>query len=492
MRRIIFLTLIICFIISSFIFADEEEIIVEETTGQELIEMPVKNEIKESPVEYEKDFLDFIKLRTEKFAEQDMCGECHSDIFKQWKGSTHSKAFIDPIWRAATKLFYSESKTIGQVLEIKLCVNCHIPLGFTSNIINLPIDNYNRLMELPEQGAFCNWCHNLKEAVNIGGEGYMDADTTEAYSSTMLGPRDDPRWENPSKDNKAFHPSEYSEFYSKSDFCGLCHNMYQPDNKLPIVQTYDEWKKSPYNTNDPKTTVTCQDCHMRQKPGIPATGSTLRPDNSGQAADGGPYRDNIWTHYFAGGNSIIPKLLGSEMHSYLAIEKLTNSAGLEIIRDSSYEKGKASQIKVKVTNSGAGHYLPTGMTAIRQMWLDMKITDRDGIMIFRSGAMDKEGNFDKNTILFNTVFGNKNGEPVMNFALADKILYDHRIPPMESVIENYSFIIPENTVFPLKVEVILKYRTASPDFVKKLQVDKVSNTEIPVIDMVSLTEKIDL
>ncbi|MEW6087817.1 MAG: hypothetical protein AB1498_05885 [bacterium] len=80
----------------------------------------------------------------------------------------------------------------------------------------------------------------------------------------------------------------------------------------------------------------------------------------------------------------------------------------------------------------------------------------------------------------------------MNFAIADKILYDHRIPPRGSVIENYSFVVPENTVFPLEIEVVLKYRTASPDFVKKLLPDKAKDIEIPIIDMATMTGKIDL
>lgn len=494
MNKKIFSTLIgICFIIAQPVFAYDGEIIEGKTSDKEIMETSKKKEIKARTIEDEKDIFEYIKLKTEKIIKTDICGECHSEIFKQWKGSTHSKAFIDPIWRAATKLFYSESKTMGQVLEMKLCVKCHMPLSSTSNIAKLPFDNYNRLMELPEQGTFCNWCHDINEAVHIGAEGYsVDSDTAEIYGSTILGPRNDSRWENPPEGTIYFHNSEYSEFYTKSDFCGLCHNMFQMENKLSIVQTFDEWKKSPYNTNDPKTTMTCQDCHMRQKPGIPATGSTEKLDNPGRSADNGPYREHVWTHYFAGGNSIIPKLMGSDMHSSLAIEKLTNAAQLEMIRDGLYEKGKLSRIKVKVINSGAGHYLPTGMTAIRQMWLDVKITDRNGIMIFRSGSMDREGNFDKNTVLFNTVLGDKNGKPVMNFALAEKILYDHRIPPMDNVIENYSFVIPEDALFPLKVEIILKYRTASPGFVKMILNDKASDIAIPIVDMASLTEKIDL
>ncbi|MDD5773503.1 MAG: multiheme c-type cytochrome [bacterium] len=507
MKSNIFLTLIIfSFIILSFVSAIEKKVIK-----------------REDRTETEDNLFKYKETSVDKFATPEKCGECHEDIYKQWKGSMHSKAFIDPVWRAATKLFYSESKTPGEILEMKTCVKCHTPLGFRSNLIQSPEDNYDKLTDLPAQGIFCNWCHNINEAVHIGDAGYEIATGEgENFTSTILGPRNDPRFEYPPEPKEVLHPSEYSQFYTKSEFCGMCHNVSHIENKLPLEQTYSEWENSPYNTKDPQTTVTCQDCHMRQKAGIPSTGKTEKTDSPGISAKNGPRREHIWTHYFAGGNSIVPKLLGSDLHSFLAIERLTNAAELEIIKDDSYKKGGLSKFKVKVTNSGAGHYLPTGVTAIRQMWLDVKITSRDGVEIFRSGDMDRAGDLEKSTVIYNTVLGDKNGKPVTNVALADRILYDHRIPPKGYVIEDYSFIIPESAFSPLKVEVVLKYRTISPGLMEKLLGDKAPKpiladrdkdvfpddsamvddvykaddisgipVKVPVIDMASLTEKIN-
>ncbi|MDD5771859.1 MAG: multiheme c-type cytochrome [bacterium] len=438
----------------------------------------------------------------------DACKECHSDIYKQWEKSTHSKAFIDPIWRAATKLFYSGPETTGQIPEMKLCIKCHIPLDFSFDITKFTDENYEELFNLHSQATYCNWCHNMNKAVYIGSSG-INAETSPGgiYSSTILGPRKDPRSMDTSDDEKTkMHNTEYSEFYTKSEFCGLCHDMSELDNKLPIVQTYSEWKKSPYNTNDPKIARNCQDCHMRQLTGVPATGSTEKINNPGKAADNGPEREHVWTHYFAGGNSIIPKFLGGDIHSFLAIERLNNAATLEIIEDGIYEKGKKTQVKVKIINSGAGHYLPTGMTILRQMWLQVKITDKKGAEIYGSGKTDNKGNLEKNTIIYNTVLGDKNGKPTINIALADRILYDNRIPPKEYVIETHDFVIPENAVSPINVEATLKYRTVSPevveilmgdkaphlpDNVKSLLSDKMSDLAIPFVDMTSMTKNID-
>ncbi len=422
---------------------------------------------------------DFKKVRVSQFAEPSLCGECHSDIYSQWSGSMHSKAFADPLWRAATKMFMKEADTSEARLEMKACVKCHTPLGFRSYSISSPRDDYDKLADLPAQGIFCNWCHNISEVKHLGDAGYEVAPGGgEDDPSTMLGPRKDA--------HSDYHPTQYSELHTRSEFCGLCHNVTHAANKLPLEATYNEWKDSPYNTGNPETTVHCQDCHMRQRPGVPSTGKTERPDNPGKAADQGPDREHIWTHYFVGGNAVVTKLLGGTVNAEMAVERLQNAADLQIISEDEYKEG-LSQIKVKVINSGAGHYLPTGLTEVRQMWLDVSITDSNEMEIMQSGMLDQQGAIDKDAVIYNTVLGNEDG-PVANVALADRILYDHRVPPKGYKIEKYSFYIPANASFPLRVKATLKYRSISQPFADQILGD--NPIEIPVIDMVSVTESI--
>lgn len=429
------------------------------------------------------DIFDFKKVSVGQFIEPDICEGCHSDIYEQWNGSMHSKAFIDPLWRAATKLFSGEAKKEGEILEMKACVKCHTPLGFRSGLISSPEDDYDKLAELPAQGIFCNWCHNINEVKHLGDAGYEVAPGGGMDDpSTMLGPFKD--------SVSPFHPTMYSELHTRSEFCALCHNVSHTGNSLPIEQTYSEWKNSPYNTGDPATTVNCQDCHMRQRPGIPATGKTERPDNPGYACDSGPERKHIWTHYFVGGNSVVTKLLGSGLHAQMAEERLKNAADLEFIKRGPYKKETLSHINIKVINSGAGHYLPTGITEIRQMWLDLKVIDAKGKTLLTSGDIDDNGNIDRNAVIFHTILGNEKGEPVLNVALADRILYDHRVPPKGFQIERYSFNIPDDAVSPLKIKAVLKYRSASQS-VADLLLGK-DAPKMPVVDMAVVEEEIEI
>ena len=429
----------------------------------------------------EKGPFDFKKVKVEQFIKPEVCANCHSEIFKQWNGSMHSKAFVDPLWRTATKLFYKDVTTNDQMLEIKACIDCHPPLGFRSYSIMSPADDYSKLSYLPTQGIFCNWCHNISEVKHLGDAGYeLEPGGGEDNPSTMLGPFKDA--------DSPYHPTKYSELHTKSDFCGLCHNVSHAGNHMPIEQTYNEWKNSPYNTGKPGTTVYCQDCHMRQKPGIPSTGKTKRPDNPGKACDMGPVRQHIWTHYFVGGNAIVTKLLGSEMHAQMAVERLQNAADLELLQDSSYRKKGLSRVTATAINSRARHYLPTGLTEVRQMWLDVKITDAKGKILLRSGGLNEKGDIDKDAVIYHTKLGNEKGD-LLNVVLADRVLYDHRIPPKGYMIESYAFYIPDDAVPPLNVEVSLKYRSASQELARILLGEKAP--ELPVIDMAHITEKIE-
>lgn len=477
----VFILIFIIVLTAAFSFASAEKGKIEKIKEPVELKGDSKEQLRETKEPESHGLFDFKKVRVEQFINPDVCELCHTEIFNQWNGSMHSKAFVDPIWRAATKLFLKDATESGEILEMKACVKCHTPLGFRSHSISSPADDYDKLADLPAKGIFCNWCHNISEVKHLGDAGYeVEAGGGEDAPSTMLGPRKDA--ESP------YHPTRYSELHTKSEFCGLCHNVSHAANRLPIEQTYNEWKNSPYNTGTPETTIHCQDCHMRQRPGIPSTGKTARPDNPGKACNDGPDRGHVWTHYFVGANAIVPKLLGSEMHAQMAVERLQNAADLEVIKNNAYRKNALSSIKVKVINSGAGHYLPTGLTEVRQMWLYVKITDAKGKPLLISGDIDSNGNIDKDAVMYHTHLGNAKGEVVLNVAKADRILYDHRIPPKGYAIENYSFYMPDDAVSPLKIEISLKYRSASQALANILLGNKAP--ELPVINMVSMIDEI--
>lgn len=427
--------------------------------------------------------LKFQKVDINQFIEPEVCAACHEEIYEQWNGSMHNKSFLDPLWRAATKYFSSEARTIDEVLESQMCIKCHVPLGFRSFLLTSPEADFDKVPDIVKAGIFCNWCHNISEVKHLGNAAYeVSPGGGKELPSTMLGPFDDSQ--------STYHPTKFSKLHTQSEFCALCHNVSHVANDLPIEKTYDEWKESPYNTGNPDTTVHCQDCHMRQTPTVPATGKTERPDNPGTACDTGPQRPHISTHYIVGGNTIVGKDFSDEIHVQMAIDRLKHAADVEIIRSGRYRVNSMANIKVKVINSGAGHYLPTGMTEIRQMWLEVKALDKTGRLIFHSGSVDEDGNIDPDAVMYHTILGNSKGEPVMNLTLADRVLFDHRIPPKGYVLEGYTFFIPGYIQEPIHIEAVLRYRSSSQSFANSLL--KEGAPRIPIVDMAQAAMDISL
>ncbi|MCX9085146.1 MAG: multiheme c-type cytochrome [Candidatus Methanoperedens sp.] len=402
---------------------------------------------------------DAIAIQPSDFTQPEVCGGCHTEIYAQWNGSMHSNSHKDPVYE---KLFIMVSKEMNRTFD-PFCSKCHVPIDFLSG--NIPsADNY-KVSEISEKGISCDFCHTVNASSGIGNGAFISSP-----GKIKRGPFDD-------SDYSTFHQIEYSQLHTRSEFCGMCHDVYHPFNGLVLENTYSEWKEGPYN----ETTV-CQDCHMT--PGV-----TMFKANKGRAAAGAPMREHIYTHYIVGGNAMLPELLGSPEHERLAKERLRSAAKIEIIKFKKKEDNKSMDLIVKVTNIGAGHKLPTGLTEARQIWLEIEAKDVSGKTIFESGKIDADGYIDHDAIKYHTVFGDAQGKPTEKVWLAEKILLDNRIPPKGYSEENFSFALPQDARYPLSVDVRLNYVSASQEL-SDLLFGK-GKVKPPVIEMASVKGTID-
>ena len=411
------------------------------------------------------------------------CKGCHPDIFAQWNGGMHSSALQDPVFQAATKLFLDAANKTGNqgyIEEAKSCTRCHTPAGHLSKIVETTADDYSSFpADDGRSGIFCDFCHSVKSSAGIGNAPFKVEPGERATSpGTKWGPRSD-------SPDTGYHKTAFSQLHSRSEMCGMCHDVSHMLNGMPIERTYTEWRESPYNTGDPQTTVHCQDCHMRQKPGVPATGSTARPDNPGKSCVFGPERSHIFTHYIAGANAVLP---ANETTRQLAIERLQNCAELEIIAPQRIQLFKENNFVVVVKNTGAGHYLPTGLSEVREMWLQVKVTSALGATLFESGAVSADGTVDTNARMFNIVLADKNGNHTINVALADHIVSDTRIPPKGQTAETYTIRGSFKALAGATITATLRYRSAPQATINTL-LGK-SAPVLPIIDMATATKKI--
>ncbi|MHB0866722.1 MAG: multiheme c-type cytochrome [Thermoleophilia bacterium] len=383
-----------------------------------------------------------------EFTEPATCGGCHGEIMAQWQGSMHSNSFTDSFYQSVHR--QASAETSGAIDAF--CTGCHTPIGTFSGEVP-PLEG-PQISNISKSGVQCDFCHTV-----TGNMGTGDFRFQFAPSKIKRGPFSDAV--------SPFHQTAYSDLHTRSDFCGMCHDANHPENKLPLEATFTEWQNSPYAAEG----IQCQDCHMTPGPGV------TKP-NPGTAAFGGPYRPHIYTHFFVGGNAT---QLASPTHQKLAEEQLRAAAEISISKSGAVTPGATAALTVTVTNTGAGHYLPTGLTEVREMWLEVVVTDATGKDIFHSGSVNDRGEVDLKAVMYNTTFTDKDGQPTHKPWLADKLLYDRRIPPRGSDAADYSFMVPAEASLPLRAQATLHYRTAPQAYVDEVMGDE--SFPLPIIDM---------
>jgi hypothetical protein len=122
--------------------------------------------------------------------------------------------------------------------------------------------------------------------------------------------------------------------------------------------------------------------------------------------------------------------------------------------------GRSAELTVVVANGGAGHSIPSSITELRQVWVDLKVTDAKGLTILRSGEVDDTGKVDPQAAMFNAVLGDKNGEVTYLPWRAEKVLSERLIHAGGREDVRYTLAIPDQAEFPLRVEAMLQYRSA--------------------------------
>lgn len=369
-------------------------------------------------------------MPSSKFGPSAGCG-CHATLVAQWQQSMHAKALTDPLF--VLKLKEAEAATGGALGPY--CNGCHAPIAVMAG--ELTSVDQSRVSKTGAEGITCDFCHQVR-----GTEGPL-GNTSVAVTGDgiKLAQLQDPQ---------APHAAAYSQFHETAEFCGNCHNVDHPGNGMHLEATYTEWKNGPYAAEG----IVCQDCHMTPGPGV------TKP-NPGKAASMGPEREHIYTMTFAGGNVG----LGDAV---LAEERLKAAAELLLDVPEVVEGGEVA-VTTTITNVGAGHYLPTGLTEVRQMWLEVTATDEAGNKLlserrdFGSVLKDAEGNY-----------------PVELWEAAD-FESDDRIPPKESTSNDYSFPMAEGAV---TVKAALYYRSCSEEMADK------AGVEIPTTTMAEVTKTV--
>ncbi|NIM58006.1 MAG: hypothetical protein GTO16_03555 [Candidatus Aminicenantes bacterium] len=327
------------------------------------------------------------------FTSSESCKECHEEIHNHWKNAMHSMSIEDPIFKAA----YMESylNTAG---EAKFnCMRCHAPVSLINN-------DYDLKNEITREGVSCDFCHSVKK-VNLDNR---DNPFELEIGETKRGPL--------SNVDSPAHKTEPSSLFKSSELCAGCHE-YTNDKGVKILGTYSEWKESPYAEEG----THCQNCHM---PLI--IGKIVKPEIKAIK------QKRINLHAISASHST---------------EQLQKAVKVEI--KNIHLEEDVIEVVVGVTNSGSGHFVPTGIPARKLILLVELRTPNEYFSqqrIYQKIMQDESGKEIK-----------KEGTV---FLQAAKISFDNRIKPRETRMERFAFAKPRNKKITITARVDYLYRTA--------------------------------
>ncbi len=335
---------------------------------------------------------------TVPFTAPEECARCHAKQYEEWTGSMHALAFQDPVYQGELN---RAVKAVGKEVT-RQCEGCHSPAGMVTGEIKKP--GTSGLSPVALAGVSCDICHS------VSGSTHWQTPSHEPENGSLIltpgvdspgGPKLTKRGPyKPSSDcGGGFHECAESSLHLRADLCAGCHQVYHYEDHFPLEATYLEWKHGAYAQKE----ILCQDCHMVDLSVFMRTADEFRkPDRK-------EYR-----HFFNGANYLMyylasgaAKKAGDDKKAALlkdkyemAIKRLQSAAEVEI--SPVYRNGRLAELKVRVKNIRAGHNLPTSLTNVRQMWLEITAKDDKGKLLMTSGTIDAKGHLPENARVFNS------------------------------------------------------------------------------------------
>jgi hypothetical protein len=245
------------------------------------------------------------------------CGGCHGEIYREWSKSMHARAWTDPYYQADFVFDGSQ----------QVCLNCHIPLqnqqenlvtGFKDRARFKPLLKKNPDFDaaLQQEGVTCAVCH-VRDNYIIGPYGDTDAPHPSRYDPAMI---------------------------DGLGVCRKCHvvsgERWDTFYRLPPCGTVAEIREE-----TPGEKINCTKCHMPE---------IARPAAAGAMPRAGG------RHTWKGGH-----------------DRDTVRQALRVDLEVSRDKNNGGRAHITLTNTGAGHYLPTG-TPDRHLSVEFRLINEHG------------------------------------------------------------------------------------------------------------------
>lgn len=402
-------------------------------------------------------------------AGSETCGTpgCHSQILEEWQPSAHRYAAKDVLFQGIQNVMAQQNGPEST----RYCGGCHDPISLFSGTKNIFVENLTGLQGYQE-GVSCLVCHSIRETDVQGNANYVVTQPKEylwQWKTEGIGHilRDFLIRTYPAQHNRLS-----KRMYKAPEYCAACHKQFIDEeiNRVGWVQLqnqYDNWKASHWNQEDengirnPRKTIECRECHM------PLVDST--DPASGDAADynRSPKDKKHRSHRFIASNQMMPELLklpGWEKQVELTrawlqgktevpeiAEKWTSGPIVRVDLDvpETVPAGKPIPVKVLLTSNKVGHDYPTGPLDIIQSWLEVRVTDEKGNVVFASGRRDEKNFIEPGTFLFKAEPVDQYGNLIDRHNLWEMVgvRYRRALFPGHTDVVEYSVMCPSGVAF---------------------------------------------
>ncbi len=309
------------------------------------------------------------------------------------------------------------------------CAACHAPVAAAASPYQTRSDNVGA-----SEGITCDFCHKISGVKLDSAAGRPYPNTPGVLSFEFRRPGAAGQLFLGSLDDATRGNDVYSPLHKSSAFCAPCHSARFWG--VPVYDSFGEWLDSSYSRGP--ETRTCQDCHMQQR------GATH------------------FAKLDAGGLQRNPKDIPSHlMRGPDDADFMSQAARLDL---QARRGDDAVSVTAVVTNSGAGHALPTGHPG-RNMMLIIDARDETGVELplldgpvlpVWSGLAGHAGRAFAQ-ILEERWTGNS---PTISYWAPIKEMSDTRIPAMHADSSEYAFRIERGKI--ARVTARLIYRRTFP------------------------------
>lgn len=349
------------------------------------------------------------------FRTSDRCVACHNGLITpkgedvsiglNWRASVMGNSSRDPYWQASIRRESIDHSAVSAEVQDE-CSICHMPIvryeaalqGKKPDVFSFFPLAKNGTDE-SRDGVSCSVCHQISAEKLGTKESFSGHFVVEAPKSKDVKPEWGPF--EPDAAHQRIMQSSTGGFVPMqarhirdAALCASCHTLYtkargeggKEIGVLPEQVPYLEWQHSAY-----AEAKTCQQCHMPEADGDAPITAILPV-----------MRQGMHRHVFFGGNFLLPKALDryrTELNTLAMPQELeadakgtteflqTQAARVEI--KGLDVSGSTLHMDVQVQNT-AGHKLPTAYPS-RRAWLWVKVTDRDGRVVFESGKLNPDG-----------------------------------------------------------------------------------------------------